>query len=84
METEAETRGGRVETEAETGGGRAETEAETGGRRPPAQGRTPGAPRSRKRQGGPSPGDSARSSALGHADLRRLVVRTRGGWICMV
>ena len=32
-----------------------ETEAEMGGRRPPAQGWTPGAPRSWKRQEGPSP-----------------------------
>ena len=32
-----------------------ETEAEMGGRRPPAQGWTPGAPRSCKRQEGPSP-----------------------------
>ena len=40
-----------------------ETEAETGGRRPPAQGRTPGAPRSWKRRGGPSPGAPGWSSA---------------------
>ena len=33
-----------------------ETEAETGGKRTPAQGRMPGAPRNRKRRGGPSPG----------------------------
>ena len=62
-------------------------EAETGGRRPPAQGRTPGAPRSRKRQEGSSPGDSAGSSALEHYDLGRLVSRTGGGgwiWICWV
>ena len=50
-----------------------ETEAETGGRRPPAQGLMPGAPRSWKRQGGPSAGAFAGSSALGPLDLRRLV-----------
>ena len=63
-----------------------ETEAETGGRRPPAQGETPGAPRSWKRQEGPSPGASAGSSALGHCDLGRLVSRTGGRriWICWV
>ena len=55
-------------------------EAEMGGRRPPAQRLTPGALRSRKRRGGPSPGDSAGSSALGHPDLRRVVPGTRGGW----
>ena len=57
-----------------------ETEAETGGRRPPAQGRTPGAPRSWKRRGGPSPGASARSPALGALDHRCLVPGTRGVW----
>ena len=51
-------------------------EAETGRRRPPAQGRTPGAPRSWKRRGEPSPGASAGSSALGLPDLRRVVPRT--------
>ena len=56
-----------------------ETEAETGGRRPPAQGRTPGAPRSRKRREGPSPGTSGWSSALGHPDLRRVVSSTGVG-----
>ena len=55
-----------------------ETEAETGGRRPLAQGRTPGAPRSWTRRGGPSPGASAGSPALGHPDLRHLVSRTQG------
>ena len=50
----------------------------TGGRRPPAQGRTPGAPRSWKRHGEPSPGASAGSSALGAPDLRRLISRTWG------
>ena len=58
-----------------------EMEAETGGRRPPAQGRTPGAPGSWKRRGGPSPGASAGSPALGPLDLRCLVPRTRGGWM---
>ena len=58
-----------------------EAEAETGGRRPPAQGWTPGAPRGWKRWGGPSPGASAGSPALGHPDLRRLVSRAGGGWI---
>ena len=58
-----------------------ETEAETGGRRPPDQGWRPGAPRSWKRRGGASPGDSGQSSALGPLDLRRLVPRTgEGGW----
>ena len=57
-----------------------ETEVETGGRRPPAQGRMPGARRSWKRQGGPSPGASAGSSALGPLDLRHLVPGTRGVW----
>ena len=58
-----------------------ETEVETGGRRPPAQGRTPGAPRSWKRRGGPSPGASGQSSALRPFDLGRLVPRTgEGGW----
>ena len=61
-----------------------ETEAETGRRWPPAQGRTPGAPRSWKRWGGPSPGASGWSSALGLLDLRRLVPRTRGGWMSVV
>ena len=56
-----------------------ETEAGTGGRQPPAQGWTPGAPRSWTRREGPSPGDSAGSSALGHPDLRRLASRTGGG-----
>ena len=58
-----------------------ETEPETGGRQPPAQGRTPAAPRSRKRRGGHSPGASAGSPARGHPDFRRLVLRTRGGYI---
>lgn len=58
-----------------------EMEAEMGGTWPPAQRWTPRAPRSRKRRGGPSPGDSAGSSALGHTDLRRVVPRTRGGWM---
>ena len=57
-----------------------EMEAETGGRRPPAQGRMPGARRSWKRRGGPSPGASAGSSALGPLDLRHLVPGTRGVW----
>ena len=35
----------------------------------------PGAPRSWKRQEGPSPGDSAGSMALGQLDLRRPVPR---------
>lgn len=61
-----------------------ETEAETGGRRPPAQGWTPGAPRSWKRRGGPSPGASAGSSALGHPDLRGLVPGTGAGWMSVV
>ena len=61
-----------------------ETEAETGGRQPPAQGWTPGAPRNWTRQGGPSPGASAGSSALGPLDLRRLVSRTRGRWMSAV
>ena len=63
-----------------------ETEAETGGRQPPAQGRTPGAPRSWKRWGGPSPGASAGSPALGALDLRHLVSRAGGGqiWTCWV
>ena len=58
-----------------------ETQAETGGRHPPAQGRTPGAPRSWNRQGGPSPGNSAGSSALGHPDLRRLASRTGDAYV---
>ena len=41
---------------------------------------TPEAPRSWKRQEGPSPGASGGSTALGHLDLRRLVSRT-GGWM---
>ena len=55
-----------------------ETEAETGGRWPPAQGRMPGAPRSWKRREGPSPGDSAGSSALGPLDLTHLVSKSGG------
>ena len=35
----------------------------------------PGAPRSWKRQEGPSPGASGGNAALGHLDLRRLVSR---------
>ena len=62
-------RHGRGETGAQRRS-HVETEAETGGRLPPAQGWTPGAPRSRKRWGGPSPGDSGRSSALGPLDVR--------------
>ena len=42
---------------------------------------TPGAPRSWKRQEGPSPGASGGSSTLGHLDLKCLVSRTGGGWI---
>ena len=61
-----------------------ETEAETGGKRPPAQGWTLGAPRSWKRQGGPSPAASAGNSALGPLDLRRLVPRAGAGWMCVV
>ena len=61
-----------------------EMEAETGGRWPPAQGRMPGAPRSWKRQGGPSPGASGRSSALGHNDHLRTISRARGGWMSVV
>ena len=61
-----------------------ETEAEAGGRRPPAQGRTPGAPRSRKRQEGPSPGASAGSSALGPLELRCLVPRSGGARMILV
>ena len=61
-----------------------ETEAETGGKRPPAQGRTPGACRSWKRWGGPSPAASAGSSALGPLDLRHLVPRAGAGWMCVV
>lgn len=38
-------------------------------------------PGSWKRQGGPSPGASAGSPDLEHPDLRRVVPRTRGGWI---
>ena len=51
---------------------------ETGGRRPPAQGRTPGAPRSWKRWGGPSPGASAGRPALGALDHRCVVPGTQG------
>ena len=58
-----------------------ETEAETGGRRPPAQEWKPGAPRSRKRREGPSPGASGQGSALGPLELRCLVSRAGGGWI---
>ena len=58
---------------------RVETEAETGGRRPPAQGWTPGASSSWKRRGGPSPGDSGRSSALGPLDRECLVSLTKRG-----
>ena len=61
-----------------------ETEVETGGRRPPAQEWTPGAPRSLKRRGGPSPGASGQSSALGPRELRRLVPRAGGGWMLLV
>ena len=61
-----------------------ETEAETGGRRPPAQGRMPGAPRSWKRPGGPSPGASGWSSALGHHDNLRTISRARGGSLSVV
>ena len=56
-----------------------EAEAETGVRRPPAQGRTPGAPRSWKRRGGPSPGASGWSSAMEHPDLRHVVSSTGVG-----
>ena len=45
-----------------------------------AQGRTPRTPKSQKRRGGPSPGASAGSSALGPPELRCLVPRTRGVW----
>ena len=49
-----------------------------GGRRPPAQGRTPGATRGWKRRGGPSPGASGGTSALGRLDLRTgLDLKTR-------
>ena len=61
-----------------------EMEAETGGRRPPAQGQMPGAPGSWKRQGGPSLGASAGSSALGHHDHLRTVSRAGGGWMSVV
>ena len=61
-----------------------EMEAETGGRQTPAQGRTPGAPRSWKRQEGPSPGASVGSSALGPLDLRHLVPRAGGGQMLLV
>ena len=58
-----------------------EAEAETGGRRPPAQGWTPGAPRSWKRQEGPSPGASAGSSVLGQLEPRHLVPRAGGACV---
>ena len=74
-------RGGETRTERRS---HVETEAETAGRQPPAQGRTPGAPRSRKRRGGPSPGASAGSSALGHLDLRRLVPSPGGVCVFLV
>ena len=61
-----------------------EPDAEMGGRRPPAQGRTPGAPRSWKRRGGPSPGASVESPALGPLDLRSLVSRAGEGWMSVV
>ena len=59
-------------------------DTEMGGRRPPAQGRTPGAPGSWKRRGGPSPGASAGSPALGPLDLGHLVSRAPGGWRSVV